>query len=432
MEVQGLVLRLLTVAVVLICVVHGQDDRRTTAAPTDNWEAVPLASLSTEDVKAKGTEFKGEDPRYARRNRAQRKHAQKQVEEVQNYDGTLVARDETGILRKGCETVKCDDAEVCVWQTKIKKPVCVLRNLTRVRSSKKVGNHHKFRFSSKTGSSHDDEIENITKHNLHHAVKKLKYRASEFGLQHDRIYKRNPLLTMNDEDDSTKPRLKKFVEDNRVENAVDAKQTNECRPRDLDNVGRQLLDRFKTSQDEDLDEEKIIKRKRRKEKRNSTKKELHDDDECICQAPVSWQFMHLDSDADGHLSERELVNLTSLGTCASVFIGTCNHDVDAALSEKEWCCCFADVLPPCLASLNNVPSILLRGEPMILPGAFVPRCDDDGFYSKVQCNGGTGDCWCVDRNGKRIEDASTSSENPECAGSVSKSEEHSTRSSVRQ
>lgn len=50
----------------------------------------------------------------------------------------------------------------------------------------------------------------------------------------------------------------------------------ECRQRDMDGVGRRLLDQFKMNQDKDLDRRKV-KNKRRKEKRNSTKKELHDD-----------------------------------------------------------------------------------------------------------------------------------------------------------
>jgi len=54
----------------------------------------------------------------------------------------------------------------------------------------------------------------------------------------------------------------------------------ECRQKDLDGVGRHLLDLFKMNQDEDLDKQKTAN-KRRKEKRNSTKKELHEDGRCL-------------------------------------------------------------------------------------------------------------------------------------------------------
>ena len=37
-------------------------------------------------------------------------------------------------------------------------------------------------------------------------------------------------------------------------------------------------------------------------------------------------------------------------------------------------------------------------------GAFVPQCEEDGSYSKVQCHGSTGYCWCVDELGTKLEE----------------------------
>ena len=37
-----------------------------------------------------------------------------------------------------------------------------------------------------------------------------------------------------------------------------------------------------------------------------------------------------------------------------------------------------------------------------LPGALVPRCKLDGQYEEVQCDGSTGECWCVDSDGKEL------------------------------
>ena len=71
-------------------------------------------------------------------------------------------------------------------------------------------------------------------------------------------------------------------------------------------------------------------------------------DECTCQSMASWEFQQLDTDYDGHLSDSELLQLkpSSDGmesACIGQFTAVCDHDKDGMLSEKEWCCCFADV-----------------------------------------------------------------------------------------
>lgn len=35
-------------------------------------------------------------------------------------------------------------------------------------------------------------------------------------------------------------------------------------------------------------------------------------------------------------------------------------------------------------------------------GSYVPQCDEDGFFTSVQCHSGVGQCWCVDRSGTEI------------------------------
>jgi hypothetical protein len=37
----------------------------------------------------------------------------------------------------------------------------------------------------------------------------------------------------------------------------------------------------------------------------------------------------------------------------------------------------------------------------------VPQCDDDGFYKPVQCDANSGQCWCADRNGRRLNGTTT-------------------------
>jgi len=48
-------------------------------------------------------------------------------------------------------------------------------------------------------------------------------------------------------------------------------------------------------------------------------------------------------------------------------------------------------------------------------GGFVPRCDDNGDYSKIQCSGSTGMCWCANtKTGVEIEGTATRSPTPNC------------------
>jgi len=63
---------------------------------------------------------------------------------------------------------------------------------------------------------------------------------------------------------------------------------------------------------------------------------------------VSWEFQQLDADFDGHLSQSEFLPLKAESdkveaACITKFTMACDHDKDGTLSEKEWCCCFADV-----------------------------------------------------------------------------------------
>jgi len=41
-------------------------------------------------------------------------------------------------------------------------------------------------------------------------------------------------------------------------------------------------------------------------------------------------------------------------------------------------------------------------------GAYVPQCDDDGFFRPLQCSSSTGQCWCVDRSGRKLTSAAGS------------------------
>lgn len=34
-----------------------------------------------------------------------------------------------------------------------------------------------------------------------------------------------------------------------------------------------------------------------------------------------------------------------------------------------------------------------------LTGMYIPSCDEDGYYKKVQCDQSQRECWCVDQHG---------------------------------
>ena len=43
-----------------------------------------------------------------------------------------------------------------------------------------------------------------------------------------------------------------------------------------------------------------------------------------------------------------------------------------------------------------------EGPLQYLQGVLAPRCKLDGQYEEVQCEGSTGQCWCVDKDGKEL------------------------------
>lgn len=59
----------------------------------------------------------------------------------------------------------------------------------------------------------------------------------------------------------------------------------------------------------------------------------------------------------------------------------------------------------------------------VLAGMYIPSCDEDGYYRKVQCDQSRGECWCVDQHGGELM-GSRIHGNPDCGttGGVEKSE----------
>lgn len=44
---------------------------------------------------------------------------------------------------------------------------------------------------------------------------------------------------------------------------------------------------------------------------------------------------------------------------------------------------------------------------------YIPSCDEDGYYRKVQCDQSRGECWCVDQHGGEMM-GSRIHGNPDC------------------
>ncbi|KAI0240900.1 Kunitz-type serine protease inhibitor textilinin-4, partial [Lamellibrachia satsuma] len=66
---------------------------------------------------------------------------------------------------------------------------------------------------------------------------------------------------------------------------------------------------------------------------------------------------------------------------------------------------------PCHEALLALP------EPIPI-GAYVPQCQDDGYYRPQQCSASTGHCWCVTRDGTKMDGTETGPGEPRhnCTG----------------
>uniref|UniRef100_A0A224X890 Putative ctenitoxin-like protein n=1 Tax=Megacormus gertschi TaxID=1843536 RepID=A0A224X890_9SCOR len=74
----------------------------------------------------------------------------------------------------------------------------------------------------------------------------------------------------------------------------------------------------------------------------------------------------------------------------------------------RYCQCWDKEGHPITAPSMNVKACECHREKKVaedkskgMVGAFIPTCEDNGHYSKMQCWGSTGTCWCVDETGKK-------------------------------
>lgn len=121
-----------------------------------------------------------------------------------------------------------------------------------------------------------------------------------------------------------------------------------------------------------------------------------------CRDSISWMFSRLDSNGDQVLdgSELESINLDQYEVCVRPFFNSCDVHRDGRVTRAEWCICFWREKPPCLAELERIQ---VQEAPKTKSSVgFVPSCDEEGYYRKVQCDSGRGQCWCVDPHGGEL------------------------------
>nr|XP_033799598.1 testican-2 isoform X2 [Geotrypetes seraphini] len=120
-----------------------------------------------------------------------------------------------------------------------------------------------------------------------------------------------------------------------------------------------------------------------------------------CKDSIGWMFSKLDTNTDLFLDQAELaaINLDKYEICIRPFFNSCDAYRDGRVSTAEWCFCFWREKPPCLVELEKIQ---IQEAAKKKPGVFIPSCDEDGYYRKMQCDGSSGECWCVDQLGREL------------------------------
>ncbi|XP_051773949.1 testican-2 [Ctenopharyngodon idella] len=131
-----------------------------------------------------------------------------------------------------------------------------------------------------------------------------------------------------------------------------------------------------------------------------------------CKDSIGWMFSKLDTNNDLYLDQAELaaINLDKYEVCIRPFFNSCDSYRDGKVSTAEWCLCFWREKPPCLAELERIQ---VQEGAKKKPDTYIPSCDEDGFYRRLQCDKSRGECWCVDQHGGELM-GSRIHGNPDC------------------
>ncbi|CAB1312815.1 unnamed protein product, partial [Coregonus sp. 'balchen'] len=134
-----------------------------------------------------------------------------------------------------------------------------------------------------------------------------------------------------------------------------------------------------------------------------------------CKDSLGWMFSKLDTNSDLYLDQAEIVaiNLDKYEVCIRPFFNSCDSYRDGKVSMAEWCLCF----------WRESEYIVGRGVCFCegvsvreCVSLFIPSCDEDGYYRKLQCDQARGECWCVDQHGGELA-SSRIHGNPDCVSS---------------
>ncbi|XP_027033560.2 testican-2 isoform X2 [Tachysurus fulvidraco] len=120
-----------------------------------------------------------------------------------------------------------------------------------------------------------------------------------------------------------------------------------------------------------------------------------------CKDSIGWMFSKLDTSNDLYLDHSELaaINLEKYEVCIRPFFNSCDSYRDSKVSMAEWCLCFWREKPPCLAEIERLQ---VKEAAKRKPGMFIPSCDEDGYYRKLQCDQSRAECWCADLHGTEV------------------------------
>ncbi|XP_026871580.2 testican-2 isoform X1 [Electrophorus electricus] len=131
-----------------------------------------------------------------------------------------------------------------------------------------------------------------------------------------------------------------------------------------------------------------------------------------CKDSIGWMFTKLDTNSDLYLDQAELaaINLDKYEVCIRPFFNSCDSYQDGKVSTAEWCLCFWREKPPCLGELERIQ---MQEGVKKKAGTYIPSCDEDGYYRKLQCDQSSEECWCVDQHGGELM-GSRIHGNPDC------------------
>jgi len=108
--------------------------------------------------------------------------------------------------------------------------------------------------------------------------------------------------------------------------------------------------------------------------------------------------------------------MAQLNKMMGAFVPRCNEDGTYAAKQcrEGACACHTSTGTPFtswIAATQELNCECPRDvqDASVLPpiGTYTPRCETDGHYSKVQCHGSTGFCWCADpKSGEKVTEPS--------------------------